>query len=225
MKCFTNLFISGIVIISFTGLRADETENSQSTEAKLAKLIKLGPGVHAIKKDKNKRIISCVVVGQARISTALGKGKGLEVARSKANLDASAQFVKWLKEEISVQETGEDETVILMEGSEGEVGDALTESGKSIEKTSKKMESVSKGLARGLQLLHKEVDGDEKTYSVVKGWKADTSEGTKKISISQSKDSPEDSSSGEGKAKSKAKQDKQIESESATSEDADEFLE
>lgn len=216
------LFVA--LIVSSVIVRAAEDEEAPSAEAKMAKLVELGPGVHAIKKDKKKRIISCVVVGQARISTALGKSKGLEIARNKANLDASAQFVKWLNDDIVLQEASEDESITLMEGSEGEEGDTLSESGMSIEKNSKKMETVSKGLVRGLQLLHKQVDGNGKTYSVVKGWKAETSEGAKEISEGRSDDSSEKSSGG-GKTKTKASKDKEIESDSSTSDDADEFLE
>ncbi len=86
---------------------AQKDDDGPSVEEQMAKLAALGPGVHKIQKGKKGQITSCVVVGQARISTALGKAKGLELARDKANLDCSAQFVKWLKEEASVYQSSD----------------------------------------------------------------------------------------------------------------------
>lgn len=212
---------------------ADDAEGKQPTvEQAMAKIAQLGPGVHAIKKDKKGRIVSCVVVGQARISTALGKAKGIELARDKANLAASAEFVKWLKEDAKVYQSADEESVIILEGSEDGDDDSLAESGKDVEKTSRRMESVSQGLIRGLQILHKEVDGDGKTYTIVKGWKADTADGVKKIAASLSADDdaksgstkPKPGTASTGQAKPKSKIDKDIESGSTTSDNAKDFL-
>lgn len=207
----------------------DEEEDGPTKEEQMAKLVELGPGVHAIQKNKKGHITACMVVGQARISTSLGKAKGLELARNKANLDCSAQFVKWLKEEISLYESNDEETVILLEGEEGSDDDSLKESGKSVEKSSKKMESLSKGLVRGLQVLHKDVDGEGKTFTIIKGWKADTAEGVKKVSADLASDEPESKESKKGsdtasKEPKEKKIDKDIESSSATSDDAADFL-
>ncbi len=208
--------------------QADE-EDGPSVEEQMAKIAALGPGVHNIQKNKKGNITAFVVVGQARISTSLGKAKGLELARNKANLACSAEFVKWLKEEVSVYESNDEETVILLEGSEEGDDESLSESGKSVEKSSKKMESLSKGLVRGLQLLHKEVDGDGKTYTVIKGYKADTAEGAKKIAADLASDEPESKEPNSKKptveAGGKKKRiDKEIESGSVTSDDAAEFF-
>lgn len=210
----------------------EEKDDGPTIEEQMAKIAALGPGVHNVQKNKKGHITAFVVVGQGRISTVLGKAKGLENARNKANLDCSAQFVKWLKEEVNIYESSDEETVILLEGSEEGDGEDLKESGKSVEKSGKKMESLSKGLVRGLQMLHKEVDGDGKTFIIIKGWKADTVEGVKKVSADLASDEPE---SKEGKNKTAAgeaggkkpkskKIDKDIESGSTTSEDASDFL-
>jgi hypothetical protein len=211
--------------------QAQEEDDGPSVEEQMATLVALGPGVHNIQKNKKGNIRAFVVVGQARISTSLGKNKGLELARNKANLACSAEFVKWLKEEVSVYESNDEETVILLEGSEEGDGESLTESGKSVEKSSRKMESLSKGLVRGLQLIHKEVDGDGKTYTIIKGWKADTAEGTKKIAADLASDEPATNNKKSGKTTSpeksseaKKKIDKEIESGSTTSDDAADFL-
>src|SRR5487761_1072953 len=180
-----------LTVTSFAAGDDDADPQKLSTEEKLAKIAKLGPGVHALKKDKKGHIVSCLVVGQARISTALGKAKGLETARDKANLTASAEFVKWLKEDVSVYQSSEDETITLLEGTENaDDDDTLSESGKALEKSSKKMESVSKGLVRGLQPLYKAIDGDGKTYTIIKGWSVKNSEATKEVASDSADDAP-----------------------------------
>lgn len=166
------------------------------------------------------------MVGQARISTALGKAKGLEVARDKADLGASAEFVKWLNEDTAVYESREDETVILLERA-GNAGadDEPAETGKAIEKSSKKMERVSKGLVRGLQPLYKAVDGDGKTYTLIKGWSLKNSEATKEVASDSADDAPKGAKSGRRTAAKKPKKvDKDIESDSVVSDDAESFL-
>lgn len=213
---------------------AEKGEKAPSVEEAMAKIANLGPGVHNVVKDKKGRIKSCVVVGQARISTVLGKAKGIENARDKANLSCSTEFVKWLKEDVNVYLSNDEETVTLLEGEEGQDDESLKESAKSIEKSGKKMESLSKGLVRGLVLIHKTVDGDGKTYTVIKGWKADTAEAVKKVSADLASDEPEGkgdkskkTTGGSTKEKDKPaakKIDKEIESGSATSDDAADFL-
>ena len=61
-------------------------------------------------------------------------------------------------------------------------------------------------------VLHKEVDSANKTYTIVKGWKADTADAAKRIDDKPSKSTP------------KLKQDKNIEDEAVTSKAADAFF-
>ena len=222
------IFSVAVLLATCSAVSAKEGKDDDegpSVDEQFARLVNLGPGVHNIQKDKKGRITSCIVIGQGRISTVLGKGKGMEVARQKANLAASAEFVKWLKEEVSVFSSNDDETVVLMEGTEGANEDTLKEAGKSVEKSSSKMESISKGLVRGLVLIHKDVNGDDKVYTIVKGWKADTADGAKKLSADLASDEPESGKNGSRKnSAGSSKGDKEIESSSATSDDAADFL-
>ena len=221
LACFLAMAIPSIAF-------GQEDEGGSDVAKQMKRIAALGPGVHEVQKDKKGQITSCIIVGQARISTALGKAKGIELARDKANLDCSAQFVKWLKEEVSVYQSNEDESIILMEGSEEKENDSLKESAKSVEKSSKKMESVAKGAVRGLQMLHKETDGNGKTYTVVKGFKASNLDALKKLSEDLKSDEPSSKKNGgseSGSAESKKnKNDKEIESGSATAGDAGDFL-
>lgn len=223
------------VVLGFNMVIADDNEKkpaeekAESAEERLEKIVKLGPGVHAIKKDKKGRIVSCLVVGQSRISTALGKAKGEEIARDRAGLQTSAEFIKWLKQSVSIRETSEDESVILLAGMEGDNGESLDESGKAIEKTSKRMESVSQGLVRGLIVLHTSVNAEDKTYTVIKGWKADTAEGVKRLAKSLASDEPQDEkpagkAAGGKSSKSGKNADKEIKDKKATAAEVKDFL-
>jgi hypothetical protein len=158
--------------------RAGE-DTGDSAALALGKIARLGPGVHAVRKDKKRRVTSCVIVGQARVSTALGRAKGLELARARARLAALAEFRRWLREEVRVYETVEDESVTLVEAERaGE--DGPTEAGKAVEKASRRFESIAGGLVRGARVLHAEVDGPGSTYTLVLGWDAATSRAAQK---------------------------------------------
>jgi hypothetical protein len=212
-------------------VRSDEQSTDQESkmvEERLAKIAALGPGVHSIQKDKKGRITSCIVVGQSRISTALGKAKGLEVARKRADLNASAEFVKWLKQDVTIIENTDDETVILLEGAEGDNQDAAKESGKAVEKTGTRITTISQGLVRGLQVLHVKTEGEDKTLTVLKGWKAATSEAVKKVASDSKNEESESADSGTSKSGAKKKkpkaEDKEISDSEATSPDASDYL-
>jgi hypothetical protein len=212
------------LLLSTAAVRAEEgkkPKKDDDADKVVSKLIQLGSGVHKVKTDDQGRIQSCVIVGQSRISTALGKAKGLEVARQRAQLSASAEFVKWLKEKVEVHQKSEDETILFIEGSEGNDKDALRESGKAVEKTTQKIEVTAKGLARGFQVLGTDVSDEDKTYTVVIGWSAKAAAGTKKVSKELEDD-------GDAKDKEPGKDDgdpkKQIKKKRVISDDIKKFI-
>jgi hypothetical protein len=182
----------------------------------MSKFVQLGPGLYAIKKDDKGRITSCIIVGQSRISTVLGAAKGLETARERARLAASGEFVKWLKEKVSIHVKTDDQTTLFLEGAEGNDKDALKESGKAVESTIKTMDSVAEGLVRGLQVLHVEVSDKDKTYSIVLGWDAKTAAATNGVEKTNETGKP-----GGG---AKKPNDKKIDDKNSTSDDAKKFL-
>jgi len=220
-----SLFATAIaVLIAARTAPADEKDKKDAeVEKALSKIAQLGPGVHAIKKDKQGRITSCIVVGQARISTVLGKPKGLQDARDKARLDASAQFVKWLKEKVSVHEKGENETILFIEGSEDNDKAALKESGKAVEKSTKKFESISEGMVRGLQVLHLEVSDKDRTYTLLMGWSADNAKAAEKVGNGEVGTRLKDGGSKKAE-ESRRPSDRKIEDRKVTSDDAKKFL-
>jgi hypothetical protein len=182
---------------------AEKPKKKADADSAVGRLIDLGPGVHKVKTDGKGRIQSCIIIGQSRISTTLGKAKGLEVARQRARLAASAEFVKWLKEKVDVREKSEDETILFLEGGQENDKDALRESGKSVEKTTKKIESTAMGLARGFQVLASDVNDEDKTYTLVIGWSAKMSEATKKVRRDLADDQDKSDEGGKGKGKNK----------------------
>lgn len=186
----------------------------------MGKIAALGPGVHAVKTDKQGRITSCIVVGQARISTVLGKPKGLQVARDKARLDATGRFATWLNEKVEVHEKSEEETILFLEGNQENDAAALKESGKAIEKTAKKIESVSQALVKGLQVLHTETTDADKTFTLVLGWDAKTAKAVSEVADPDA--APTKKPSGEPPVQ--PKKPVKIDDKSVTSPDAKKFL-
>ena len=103
MKPSPNFILSLLIAAALSAqVFAQETVDS---------LANLCPGVHDIKKD-NGQLKSLKVVGSARISTALGAAKGLEVAQSRAQLSAQQQFVEWIKANVSSIRSSGSETII-----------------------------------------------------------------------------------------------------------------
>ena len=157
-----------------------------------SKVAEAGPGVYNIEFDAKGRITSMLAVGSSRISTVLGAAKGKEVARQRASLQADAEFIKFLKAEVSIHEKTDDETVLFLEGNEGNDKDAINESGKSIEKTSTKMDRSAKGLIRGMKIAHVEIAAADKTYYLVKKWTLKNSEAAKKVEAGLKEDAKPD---------------------------------
>jgi len=184
MRRFVPFVALSIAVVLCAVVRAEDKKENKDPKARKvdpAKIAEAGPGVYNIEFDAKGRITSLLVVGTARISTVLGAAKGKEVARTRASLACDAEFVKFLKSEVKAYEKTEDETVIFLEGNEGNDKDAMNESGKSIEKTSVKLERSAQGMIRGMQVAYVETSEKEKTYYLVKRWRAKTSAGAAKL--------------------------------------------
>lgn len=197
-----------------------DKKDDAEVETALSKIAEAGPGVYAIQKDAQGRITSCIVVGQSRISTVLGAAKGKEIARERARLDASGQFVTWLKEKVSVHVKSDDQTTLFLEGAEGNDKDALKESGKAVESTSKTMDSVANGLIRGLQVLQVAVSAKDRTCTVLMGWDAKNAAATGAVEKTNESGKPDIDS----KKPDETKPDKKIEDKVITTDDAKKFL-
>src|SRR5262249_10916220 len=157
-----------VVLLSFSQGNAQPPQKAARID--YTRVAAGGPGVSNVVCDDKGRIVSALIVGRSRISTVLGASRGREVALQRASLVADAEFVKWLGSKVTVHESDRSETTLFLQGAEGNDGDALSESGKSLEKTSAGYRRVSQGLVRGLQLVHREVSASRKELTVVKKW-------------------------------------------------------
>jgi hypothetical protein len=195
-----------------------------SVEEQMDSLVKLGPGVHKIKKDSKGRVQSLIVVGQSRISTVLGAAKGKEVARKRAEQSAKAKFVQWLGEAVIVCENAQNETTLFLQGEESNDKNAMSEAGKAVEKNSDTYKSISAGLVRGLQLLHAEVDAEDKECTVVYGWSLANAKAAKDAHTNDAGIDEKPAAADSGHKKPSDTSGKKIRSRKATSKDAGDFL-
>lgn len=177
-----NHFLAIVIatVVTLTGFAGNAQENPGDrnddravAQQSFANIVALGPGVHRIKTNRNGQVQSCIVVGQSRVSTVLGTAKGLQTARIRARLGVAAEFVKWLRQDVCVRDTIEDETVLHLEGRQDGDKVSRNESGKAVEKNTVHFTAVSQGLVRGLQVLHVDVNGKDGVYTLVMGWSAD----------------------------------------------------
>jgi hypothetical protein len=177
------VFVVVAVLLAFASTVSADDKDKEAKKAAIdySKIAEAGPGVYKVVTDLAGRILSCLVVGSSRISTVLGAAKGKEIARQRAALQADVEFVKWLKAKVSVHERREDETILFLEGHEDNDKDALREAGKATEKTTVLFQSVAKGLVRGMQVKHFEINAKEATLTVVKLWKARTASAVKDV--------------------------------------------
>ena len=145
-------------------------------------LASLGKGVHKVKKTEDGHFRSCVVVGQARISTTLGAAKGMMTAQRNAKLDAESAFVTWLKANTKSVEQSGDKTEFVLKGDET----GRSETGSSTETSSSLVQTSAEGAIRGLSLIGKDVSGE--ILTLVYGWKPDYAEITREVETEMNKD-------------------------------------
>lgn len=232
MKKAVLVLFALVLLCTFGPVPASAADKKQTAEPKagsveeqMDNLVKQGPGVHNIKKDDKGRVQSLIVVGQARISTVLGASKGKEIARKSAEQSAKAAFVKWLGEAVVVCENAQNETTLFLQGEESKDKDAFSEAGKAVEKSSDSYKSIAAGLIRGLQLLHSDVNAEDRECTVVYGWSLANAKSAKDVATHdpgieqkpaavKTSDQPGTDNSGRKKFRSRK----------ATSRDAGEFL-
>ena len=152
-----------------TPIWAEEEGAESNKNSAVKELADLGTGVHKIKLDENNTLVSCVIVGQARISLALGKAKGVINAKKVAKQNAEAAFVGWLKKSVTdISQTG-DTTEIQITGAD-ENGEPI-ENAQSTETVSQITTAQAQGQIRGMQLIGMDQDGENNIMTAVFGWK------------------------------------------------------
>jgi len=160
----TKIIIS-VIALACSSLQAAD-QPTETPEQIVQRLAELGPGVHEAKTEANGRLKSVKVVGHARISTVLGKAKGMEIAQQRAKASAQQAFIEWLKSNVKSISVSGDETIITLEGD----GNGRKEQGKGNEKTSNDITAESAGIIRGLSLVGKHVDAAGEMLTLVYAW-------------------------------------------------------
>ena len=161
-------------------------KEAEQIAQQIEQALEIGGGPFLVKKSDGGEIISAAFVGQNRISTVLGASKGKEIAKTRAILKAKGAFVQWLKEEVTVMQSAEDDTLIMLEGTENNDGsDSLNESGKSVEQNTELYKSFASGIVRGMKPIGYDIyvdpDTNESEYRVVLYWSKADSDAVKKI--------------------------------------------
>lgn len=156
-------------------------EGGEDQNAKMKAYAEMGAGVQNVKTEtvNGKNVFkSCIIVGEARFSTALGIGKGLSVARRNAKLKAEAEFVSWLKTHTSAVRSNGDETVMELSGKDGE---DVAETAASTETSSEQITSAAQGAIRGMQKIGEYRDSELKMLYVIYAWKPGFAELTTQV--------------------------------------------
>ena len=142
---------------------ADAQESPKDAVERMAQM---GAGVHDVKKDDTGVLQSLKVVGQERISKALGPAKGLMMAQKRASLKANAEFIEWMEKNVASVATRDDQTILILSGD----GENVSEQGKSEEKTSEQITQVAQGVVKGLKLVGKDQDPKTGLLTLVYSW-------------------------------------------------------
>ncbi len=202
----------------------NESDESQagSVERQMDKLAKLA-GVQNVKTDDTGCVVHMMVVGHARVSTIFGAAKGKEMARKNAMRDGMAEFVKWLGNKAEVHESkGGEEAIFLVRDKDSE---KHSETGKTIEKSSDAFQSAASGLARGLEVIHADLNPDGGDFVVIYGWKAANAKAAKDVATNDPGiDEKPVAATGTKKASGSATPGEKLRREKATSSNAGDYL-
>jgi hypothetical protein len=187
LALFAILLLGGQALAQKSGNdQAEAEKEAERMTQQIEQALEIGGGPFLVKKTEDGEIVSAAFVGQNRISTVLGASKGKETAKTRAILKAKGAFVQWLKEEVTVMQSADDETIIMLAGAENDDGsESLNESGKSVEQNSELYKSFANGIVRGMKPIgydiHVDRDTKESEYRVVLYWSKADSDAVKKL--------------------------------------------
>ncbi len=203
---------------------------AQDAKSSVKEFADMGAGVHKVKLADDGSMKSCIIVGQARISMALGASKGILTARKVAKQNAEAAFVNWLKTQVSDVRTNGEETRFHLKGSVSGDGEAQTyEDAESTEVNVQVTTSVSQGALRGMTLLGADQDASTGILTQVYAWKPAYAAASAGVAGAMNTPEaapgkPAPAGNGTGAGASGSSSAKGYESKTAVSTDLDEFL-
>lgn len=213
-------FALGTLIV-MSAMAQNKPAGNLSPEEAIQNVAELGPGVHKVKVDNRNVFKSCVVVGQARISTVLGASKGMATARRNAKLKAESEFVSWLKTNTSSVRSFGDEVEFSLKGD----GKETVETGKATETNIETITSSAQGAIRGLTLIGSHTDAENKMLTLVYAWKPNYARIADQIEAAMKPEPKSPPKSDQGKdVKSPEKAPAVIKEKTVTAPEATEFL-
>ncbi|MEI7912744.1 MAG: hypothetical protein WCK77_24215 [Verrucomicrobiota bacterium] len=177
-KCKITIAIAALI---FPSLQAAD-QPTETPEQIVQRIAELGPGVHEVKTE-NGHLKSVKVVGQAVISTVLGKAKGLEIAQKRAKASAQQAYIEWFKANATSNSNDANEDITVLEGD----GKGLKEQRKSSETHTDSLTVNTAAIIRGLALIGKHVDADG-TLTLVYAWSSARAAEAKEAAAANSDD-------------------------------------
>ena len=175
-KTFALAVIAGLVSAGALAAEVQNAETSAGIEAAekkaltpaneeaLQKMLDAPAGVFAPEYDANGVLLRLKIKGVSELTSALRGPRAERLARERAERLAKADFVKFLKEEVSVRSNDREEIIIVEK-------DGIEQAGyKNVSETV--IETRAQGLLRGLIVLVDRFDGEggDRTATVIFGW-------------------------------------------------------
>lgn len=170
--------LAAVTLLAPTTIWAEEgdsgegaSEGQSTRNAAMKEFADLGTGVHKPKLNVNNTLVSCIIVGQAPISKAFGKARGIVDAKKKAKLAAEAAFVSWMKTVVSdIRQSGETTEVHINAGALDENGEPI-EQGQRTETSSQITTAQAQGQLRGMRQMGIDQDAEQGLMTLVFTWK------------------------------------------------------
>jgi len=152
-------------------------------EETLNKMISAPAGVFAPEYNEDGILLRLKIKGEMEVTRALGAARAERLARQSAERNAKAAFVKFLKEEVSVQENEREEVIIVEKDGEEQAGYKNV--------STRTIETKANGLLQGLILLDERYTGEgaRRTATVVFGWSKKLADAARTAQAEMAKDS------------------------------------
>ena len=175
-----SLMLIALAALTATNVLADEPTQEKNTttkveaaekkaltpknDAALKKMLAAPAGVFDPEYDEDGVLLRLKIKGEEAVTTGLRGARAERLARERAGRLARADFVKFLKEEVSVRENDQEEVIIIEKDGEEQAGY------KNVSTT--QIETKAQGLLRGLIVLVDQVEGEgvNRKATVVFGW-------------------------------------------------------
>jgi hypothetical protein len=190
-----------------------QEESQGNPQTALRNLALMGSGA-VEKKVENGRLKSLRIVGFCEIPNSMSIGRGRKFAQGKAFMDAQNQFIKWMENNVSsITQSGDEDIVMIDNGEDSSKGSSTFK---------EEIRSEAQGLIRGLNIIHVEVDSEDRILYVVAGWSSQNADFARQAQAQNNKQG-DSGAPAAGSLKSEQGKKKTLKDISISSGDADEY--